>query len=714
MESNLKPLPSNQKYVNVILLDGEQSIIAVEVKWKVQDLFDQVCMLVGFKDDQLFGLSIARQESTCVEYEFLEPKNKISKYAPKGWKTDSGSGLDKSGKPILQVWFRVQLYVEHVSLLKDDATRHHYYLQLKQNILSAPVLFREEACFVLASYALQADLGNYSDELHKAHYFDPYKYFPEWVIRRRGQSYILKHVPMMHRDQRGTTKVYAQKAFIREASTTIEHTMHLYRLKKVKTEETPSIWLGICTRGIQLYEDSGEGKYLLCEYAWNIIKRLVFQKKKFELQVEGVSDGRKINYYTGNEAKSKHLLRLCKLTHAFQMKTQPIVDRARKRENIQEKKRYRESYISTDVSWSDLDSSMTISFTDVSNKKELQRRSVVSHGSSATTSGIVSDERPQMEKSLSEAENEADDLAYVLDGDLTKKARAAMSPTGLSQLDNTLTRREAGQGNNSYPLSTPDVPVQHGVSNSVMSNNYNSLGGFRSSASDSDDEDDEPEDRRCTHRKEHTKDRRRASPQSGPLQIVDPRKIQEEIQGKVAAAPFLNALCNDRTLLLMQIQQRGESYDNLAGNELYRTESDPCRTPSSQSSGRDGTVSADPNDINTSLTTLVSHSSIDSDVHKLHSMHNSSSLLASQSLAKHQTVSGLNSLPDQSLSRFDARYDLQRQANNRLKCQTLPSKMTASEQMLLLGGSGVIKEECVSYSAPNLSPGAQVAIPGCS
>ena len=27
-------------------------------------------------------------------------------------------GLDKSGKPLLSVYFKVQLYVEHVSLLK--------------------------------------------------------------------------------------------------------------------------------------------------------------------------------------------------------------------------------------------------------------------------------------------------------------------------------------------------------------------------------------------------------------------------------------------------------------------------------------------------------------------------------------------------------------------------------------------------------------------
>lgn len=34
----------------------------------------------------------------------------------------------------------------------------------------------------MVSYALQADLGNYSSEKHAEGYFDPREYFPAWVI----------------------------------------------------------------------------------------------------------------------------------------------------------------------------------------------------------------------------------------------------------------------------------------------------------------------------------------------------------------------------------------------------------------------------------------------------------------------------------------------------------------------------------------------------
>lgn len=39
----------------------------------------------------------------------------------------------------------------------------------------------EVRCFLLASFALQADYGNYNPKLHKNRYFDPIHYFPLWV-----------------------------------------------------------------------------------------------------------------------------------------------------------------------------------------------------------------------------------------------------------------------------------------------------------------------------------------------------------------------------------------------------------------------------------------------------------------------------------------------------------------------------------------------------
>lgn len=39
----------------------------------------------------------------------------------------------------------------------------------------------EEAYFLLAAYALQADLGNHRACAHAGRYFEPQAYFPQWV-----------------------------------------------------------------------------------------------------------------------------------------------------------------------------------------------------------------------------------------------------------------------------------------------------------------------------------------------------------------------------------------------------------------------------------------------------------------------------------------------------------------------------------------------------
>ncbi|XP_071496018.1 uncharacterized protein [Diadema antillarum] len=715
---------SNQRSVCVKLWDGQLQL-NVEAKAKAQDLYDQVCFMLSIKEAQLFGLTILRENG---EYEFLDLKTKLSKYAPKGWKSDSSENH-------LTVYLKVQLYVEHVSLLKDDVTRHHYYLQLKQNVLQAPVQCREEACFVLASYALQADLGNYSEEEHSGRYFEPADYFPEWVIKRRGETYIIKHMPSMHRDQRGTTPAYAQKAFIREASTTAEHQMHFYRLKKTKTEQTPSIWLGICTKGVHLYEDCSDGKYLLCEYAWGVIKRLIFQKKKFELLVEGVSDGRKITYYTCTEAKSKHLLRLCKVTHTFQMQTQPQVERARKRESASEKKRYRESYISGDISWSDLDSSMTTtSYSEMSATKVEQRLSVISNVSSVATSGIVSDERPPMEKTLTENDDlsstskalESSTSGMFCSPGVQLEPQLSVLPS-LSRED--ILQADCASNRHSAAMSDASSHREHHATHSSSSSEPGRMPAHQlhseiiavpsesewASDDEAEDEDDDEDEQRY-HRK--------LSSSSNP-HLIDTRKIRAEIADKDVTAPLLSALCNDPSLLIMQQQQQKEQLSNANQEDHSLDSNDLSRTSSSRGSGSVHEKSYH-EDLNNSLTTLVSHSSIDSDMHssvvdRLNA--NSCSMLNAPSvysiglshgqLSKHQTLSTLNDLGDVvDNAPFDARLSFDAASDGRVKCQTLPSKMNASEQMLLLGASvsTVSREESVSYSAPNLSPGAKVPI----
>ena len=67
------------------------------------------------------------------------------------------------------------------SLGRERVTRHQYYLQLRDNLVTAAQVCGAERCFLLAAYALQADLGSYNAHKHARTYFEPREYFPAWV-----------------------------------------------------------------------------------------------------------------------------------------------------------------------------------------------------------------------------------------------------------------------------------------------------------------------------------------------------------------------------------------------------------------------------------------------------------------------------------------------------------------------------------------------------
>ncbi len=59
----------------------------------------------------------------------------------------------------------------------------------------------------------------------------------------------------MHNDLAGMTKMEAQMNYIRDVSMQpTGHNLHFYKLKKRKTDSLGTAWLGICPKGIEIYE----------------------------------------------------------------------------------------------------------------------------------------------------------------------------------------------------------------------------------------------------------------------------------------------------------------------------------------------------------------------------------------------------------------------------------------------------------------------------
>ncbi|TGZ54084.1 Protein expanded [Temnothorax longispinosus] len=390
--SCLQPLVSASRYLAIHALPGDPLYFIVEVrsninyanncrkaKSRVKEVYKQTCTLLqseqGMRDCELFGLAILSDG----EYLFVDPENKLSKYAPKNWRNSHTHGLDSSGRPAFVLYFRVRYYVDTPLLLSDETTRHHYYLQLRDNVvrhgggveslhphhpLHEPSIITP--LLVLAGLALQADLGDYSEERHRPHagsvgYCKPTDYLPPHMCL---ESNVLAVLAAQHRENSGLSREEAELQYIREA-VLLEAPLnaHLYRLRRSKNEAGPGrILLAICARGVRIYAEEETPR-----------------RKKFEIRA--VDQPEKLTLYSGCDDKSKLLLGLCRDTHQFSMAIAPRVNEAIRREE-EERKVLRDCYM--------YPTRCKLSLTARGARGD-QRISVISSTSSNTTSGIVSD-----------------------------------------------------------------------------------------------------------------------------------------------------------------------------------------------------------------------------------------------------------------------------------------------------------------------------------
>ncbi|XP_062981736.1 FERM domain-containing protein 1 [Elgaria multicarinata webbii] len=401
MSKQLLPnkMPPEFRNMCVLLPNRDQLSVTVGVKATGQELFEQVCNALKLKDPHFFGISVVKNN----EYVFIDLEQKLCKYFLKEWKKEPSKGTEKFSPPLV-AFFRVQYYVENGRVISDKVARHYYYCHLREQVLRSRCADKEEVYFLLAAYGLQIDLGDYRENFHRGNYFVPQTYFPQWIIAKRGSDYILKHAPEMHQEQQGLSTREAILKYVKESCLLEDVPVHFYRLQKDKKEDRPTIILGLTLKGMHIYQEVNHVRQLLYDFPWSRIGKLAFLGKKFVIQPDGLPSARKLVYYTGCPFRSRHLLQLLSNSHRLFLNIQPILKQIQMMEDAEEKKRYRESYIS-DTFEMDLDPSDKHSHDSGSSRgsernHRLSRQSTDSHGSSHT-SGIEADSRHRMSVEMS-------------------------------------------------------------------------------------------------------------------------------------------------------------------------------------------------------------------------------------------------------------------------------------------------------------------------
>lgn len=312
-------------------------------------------------------------------------------------------------------------------MLRDETSRHNYYLQLKSNTIhqDIPKDFPEQSLILLGALALQADIGDCPDEASDD-YIKLDDYVPGGIRTKWGQAALKS----CHKEYRGMSRADAETNYIKEACALNDAiNAHVFKMKLTKNETgVGSIWFVVYAKGIKIFGEN----FQTTTFLWPNISKLCFERKKFEIKY----GEQKTILYSTSDIKNKKLFALCKDTHQFSMKIATRLNDAIRREEEE----------SSTMHVCDMYSrSLNLPY---KNKGD-QRISVISSTSSNTTSGIVSDRvhsEDELEiminappaNGMAAPSTESLALAHLLDKPSVSRQTSSVSRMSLKELSDSM------------------------------------------------------------------------------------------------------------------------------------------------------------------------------------------------------------------------------------------------------------------------------------
>uniref|UniRef100_A0A0N5CA15 FERM domain-containing protein n=1 Tax=Strongyloides papillosus TaxID=174720 RepID=A0A0N5CA15_STREA len=310
--------------VRVKLLNGQYIDVKCKSDVKCDEIFNLVVSHCNIHEYHFFGLAIQKDN----EFYFLDPKKKIEKYAPAGWKNEKKA---MTRQPYI-LHMRFMRYPPLLSYVKTDVTMHELYLQLRNDILTEKLQANETIVFQLASLALQAEFSDKPDVSVSSptDYFLLDHYLPKQYFAYEDNKRIALMLSEMHEQLKGMKCHEAEIRFIKICQTLPEYGSHFYRIFKSKpTPEmlanTPtrnvdaglSHFIAIMLNGICIYEISNNKKNMVQEFLWKDTNTLQFDRKRFVIVKSNNFGAQHFVFYTDHYTKSSYFVRFAAVQHKF-------------------------------------------------------------------------------------------------------------------------------------------------------------------------------------------------------------------------------------------------------------------------------------------------------------------------------------------------------------------------------------------------------------
>ncbi|XP_031463569.1 FERM and PDZ domain-containing protein 2 [Phasianus colchicus] len=298
----------SQRDLNVILLNGQCLEVQCDIKSKARDVFNTVVAYASLVEHSYFGLAYLKGK----EFFFLDDETKLYKVAPDGW---NDQPKKKTSIINFTLFLRIKFFVSHFNVIQHSLTRHQFYLQLRKDILEERLYCNDETALKLGALALQAELGNYASEVHGKSYFRVEDYIPASRIEKMTLAHVQRELAKLHRMNRSLFEDEAELEFLKVTQQLPEYGVLFYRVSQEKKGTGGDIILGICAKGIIVYEVKNHTRIASLRFQWRETERISAHRKKF--MIESSFSGKKHTFITDTAKTCKYLLDLCSAQHKF-------------------------------------------------------------------------------------------------------------------------------------------------------------------------------------------------------------------------------------------------------------------------------------------------------------------------------------------------------------------------------------------------------------
>ncbi|KFP07199.1 FERM and PDZ domain-containing protein 2, partial [Calypte anna] len=299
----------SQRDLNVVLLNGQCLEVQCDIKSKARDVFNTVVAYANLVEHFYFGLAYLKGK----EFFFLDEETKLYKVAPDGWHDQPKK---KTSIINFTLFLRIKFFVNQFNVIQHSLTRHQFYLQLRKDILEERLYCNNETALKLGALALQAELGNYTSEMHGKSYFRVEDYVPASRIEKMTLTSVQRSLAKLHRMNRSLFEDEAELQFLKVTQQLPEYGVLFYRVSQEKKAAAGGdITLGICAKGIIVYEVKNHTRIASLRFQWRETERISARRKKF--MIESSFSGKKHTFITDTAKTCKYLLDLCSAQHKF-------------------------------------------------------------------------------------------------------------------------------------------------------------------------------------------------------------------------------------------------------------------------------------------------------------------------------------------------------------------------------------------------------------